>query len=67
MERFAKLIEGVLGCECSPLQATMIMVQLKVVRECHGGHQDDNLDDIEGYVAIARRVVDESSTHPASS
>ncbi len=57
MERFGKIIEAVVGAPCSALQAAMIMVGIKILRESHGGHQEDNLDDIEGYVEIARRIV----------
>jgi len=59
MLRFSGMIEAILGCECTALQATMIMVSLKVLRESHGGHLVDNLDDIEGYVEIARQICDE--------
>lgn len=59
MQRFARIIEAVIGAECTALQATMIMVGIKILRESHGGHLEDNLDDIEGYVEIARQIVKE--------
>lgn len=57
MERIAQAFSAVLGVPVTPVQASMLFVVLKVVRESQGEHLDDNLDDIEGYVEIARRVV----------
>lgn len=67
MSRLALGFSAILGAKVTALQVAMLMVFLKVVREAHGEHQDDNLDDIEGYVEIARRVVNEGSNDPAGS
>jgi Domain of unknown function (DUF6378) len=60
MEMFAKLITPIVypnvdGLEVTPMQAAMILVQLKVMREVQAGYPldyPDNLEDMCGWVNV---------------
>lgn len=58
IERIQKMWEAITHTEITPIQVCLMMVCLKLVRESEN-HLTDNLDDIEGYVAIARMFTEE--------
>lgn len=58
LERVARGWSIICEAEISAHQVALMMVWFKVVRESRN-HNADNLDDIEGYTDIARRVVEE--------
>jgi hypothetical protein len=55
--KIAKVWSAILGYEVSPLQVSLCMIGLKVLREANK-HSDDNLVDICGYTALAEKVKD---------
>jgi hypothetical protein len=55
--KIAKVWTAILGYEVSPLQVSLCMIGLKVLREANK-HSDDNLVDICGYTALAEKVKD---------
>ncbi|NIS83206.1 MAG: hypothetical protein GTO14_24065 [Anaerolineales bacterium] len=54
-DRIARLWSVVLGTHVTARQAVLCMIGMKVVRESISG-KADNLDDIEGYTDILRRL-----------
>lgn len=60
--RFAKFVEMTLGCTCSPQEAAMLILGLKVVREIESGFNpdyEDNLDDICGFANVIYRIKED--------
>lgn len=60
--KLALFIEMVLGCPCSPQQAAMIILGLKVVREVESNFNpdyQDNLDDICGFANVVYRIKED--------
>jgi hypothetical protein len=55
-ERVARLWTVILGSHVTPRQAVLCMIGVKVVRESITA-KTDNLDDIEGYTEILRRLI----------
>jgi hypothetical protein len=51
----AKVWSIILKTEITPLQVSMCMIALKLLREANK-HSDDNLVDICGYTALAEKV-----------
>lgn len=49
---------ALLGVRVDPVQVCACMIHLKLIREINGQHEDDNFDDVEGYIEIARKVVE---------
>lgn len=58
IERVARGWSIIAETQITPQMVPLMMVWLKIVRESQS-HLQDNLDDIEGYVEIMRRVVKE--------
>lgn len=54
-QRVAQVWSVILDHVVTPAQAALCMAGLKLVREAYT-HGDDNLDDLEGYVEIVRRI-----------
>lgn len=56
---FGELISPILGVKVSPMQAAMVVLQLKVMREHCGGYlidYNDNLEDICGFSNVLHKV-----------
>jgi len=52
----AKAWSAILGKTVEPHTVALCLIAVKLVREART-HKPDNLDDIEGYVEIARRLT----------
>jgi len=59
MVRVAQIWSGILGFEVKPVQVPLMMAGYKMYRASITPDYSDNMDDIDGYVAIAREVVGE--------
>jgi hypothetical protein len=55
MEKIAVGWSAILDTQVTAHDVALMMVWFKTVRQSRK-HQDDNLDDIDGYTAIARRT-----------
>jgi len=54
-ERIAGMWRSLFGWDVRPRDVAMAMVCVKLSRE-YNAHKGDNLDDIDGYVEIIRRI-----------
>jgi len=57
MVRVAQIWSGILGTEVQPVQVPLMMAGYKMYRASITPDYSDNMDDIDGYIAIAREVV----------
>ena len=46
----------ILGIDVTPEKAVLLMIAFKLVRQANK-HKDDNLDDLDGYTEILRRLT----------
>jgi hypothetical protein len=59
MSDIAKVWSGILGYEVEPVQVALCFAGAKLVRASQTPDYSDNMDDVVGYLDIARKVVGE--------
>lgn len=57
--RIAQVWSGILGHTVRPVDVPLMMAGMKLVRAQNTPDYSDNVDDIDGYIEIARKVVGE--------
>ena len=62
-ERIAKIWSGILGFDVQPVQVPLMLSAMKLYRASITPDYSDNMDDADGYVAMARTVVGENMIH----
>lgn len=57
--RIAQVWSGILGYEVQPVEVPLMMAGAKLVRAQVSPDYSDNVDDVDGYIDIARKIVGE--------
>lgn len=63
MVRVAQIWTGILGFEVQPVQVALMMAGYKLYRASLTPDYSDNVDDVDGYIQMAREVVGDDMIH----
>jgi hypothetical protein len=64
--RIAEVWSGILGHHVNPVEAVLCMQGMKLVRTQYAPDYSDNVDDVEGYGVILRKIVGPDMIHAKS-
>lgn len=62
--RIAQVWSGILGKEIQPIEVSLMMAGLKLVRAAVNPTNQDSYDDAHGYVTISERIVGPDMVKP---
>ena len=66
MRRTAQIWSGILGTEVTPAQVPLMLMGYKLMRASVCADYSDNIDDVEGYGDIFKKVVGDDMVHARS-